>query len=62
MNAPEPYRRPGPYMSALRTLEQVRAAGRADGAADPPLTQDQADLVACILAPHQKQKPASKAA
>jgi hypothetical protein len=43
-------------MTTLRTLEEVRDAGRADGAADPPLTQDQADLVACILAPHQQDR------
>jgi hypothetical protein len=33
-----------------RTLEEVRAAALADH--DGPLTQDQADLVAAILAPH----------
>ena len=42
-----------------RTLDEVRDAGRADGANDPPLTQDQADLIACILAPHQDQKAAA---
>jgi hypothetical protein len=39
--------------SACRTLEEVRAAADADSAADPPLTQDQADLVATILAPYR---------
>lgn len=33
-----------------RTLEEVRAAAVADH--DGPLTQDQADLVAAVLAPH----------
>jgi hypothetical protein len=33
-----------------RTLAEVRAAALADH--DGPLTQDQADLVAAILAPH----------
>jgi hypothetical protein len=33
-----------------RTLGEVRAAAAADH--DGPLTQDQADLVAAILAPH----------
>lgn len=37
-------------MTTLRTLEQVRAAGRADGEADPPITQDQADYLAAVLA------------
>jgi len=40
-------------MSALRTLDEVRAAGRADGAADPPITRDQADYLAAVLAPYQ---------
>lgn len=39
-----------------RTLDEVRAAGAALGAAMPPLTQDQANLVAAILAPYQDQK------
>ena len=42
----------------IRTIEQAREAGRADGAADPPLTQDQADLVAAILAPRQQAQAA----
>ena len=36
-----------------RTLDEVRAAALADAQDDPPLTQDQADLVAAILAPYQ---------
>lgn len=39
-------------MTVCRTLDEVKAAGRADGAADPPLSQDTADLVAALLAPH----------
>lgn len=35
-----------------RTLAEVLAAADADSAGDPPLSQDQADLVAAILAPH----------
>lgn len=40
-----------------RTLEEVRAAAAADH--DGPLTQDQADLVAAILAPHQDRRTAA---
>lgn len=36
-----------------RTLDEIRAAADADSAGDPPLTQDQADYVAAILAPYQ---------
>lgn len=43
-------------MTLCRTLDQVRAAATADH--DGPLTQDQADLVAAILAPHQAQQAA----
>lgn len=35
-----------------RTLDEVLAAADADSAGDPPLSQDLADLVAAILAPH----------
>jgi len=34
-----------------RTVEEVRAAARADAQADPPLTQAEADLIAAVLAP-----------
>ena len=40
-----------------RTLNEVRAAAVADH--DGPLTQDQADLAAAILAPHQARDPAA---
>jgi hypothetical protein len=40
-----------------RTLAEVRAAAAADH--DGPLTQDQADLVAAILAPHQDGRTAA---
>lgn len=42
-----------------RTLDEVRAAGAAAGAAMPPLTQDQADLIAAILAPYQPRSAAA---
>lgn len=35
-----------------RTVAEIRAAAQAAAAALPPLTQDQADTVATILAPH----------
>lgn len=35
-------------MPTLRTLEQIRAAGAAAGAALPPLTQEDADRIASI--------------
>ena len=35
-----------------RTLAETRAAALADAATLPPLSQQQADLVAAILAPH----------
>ena len=43
-------------MTTCKTVEEVRAAALADH--DGPLTQDQSDLVAAILAPHQ-DKPAA---
>lgn len=46
-------------MSTCRTREEARAAGRRDGEQDPPLSQDQADYIAAILAPHM---PARRAA
>jgi hypothetical protein len=39
-------------MTVCRTLDEVLAAADADSASDPPLSQDQADLIAAILAPH----------
>lgn len=35
-----------------RTVAEVIAAARADGRNDPPLSQDQADYVAAVLAPY----------
>ena len=43
-------------MTTCRTVEEVRAAALADH--DGPLTQNQADLVAAILAPHQTPQAA----
>jgi hypothetical protein len=40
-------------MTTCRTPEEALAAGQADAETDPPLTQDQADEVAVILAPNQ---------
>lgn len=42
-------------MGVLRTLDEIWEAGAAAGAAMPPLTQAQADLVAAILAPVRRQ-------
>jgi len=42
-----------------RTLDEVRAAALDDAQGDPPLTQDQADLVAAIAAPHLAGKDAA---
>lgn len=36
-----------------RTLAEVIAAADADSKNDPPLSQDQADYVAAVLAPHR---------
>lgn len=44
-------------MTDCRTPEEVRAAAEAAAAALPPLTQDQADLTAAILQPHQNKAP-----
>jgi hypothetical protein len=38
-------------MTCCRTVEEIRAAARADAQADPPLTQAEADLIAAVLAP-----------
>jgi len=38
-------------MGVLRTVAEIEAAGLADGAADPPLTQAQANRVAALLTP-----------
>lgn len=45
-------------MTVCRTLDEIWAQGAIDGAAHPPLTQAQADLVAAILAPHRARKAA----
>lgn len=42
-----------------RTLAEVLTAADQDSRTDPPLTQDLADYVAAVLAPHQ---PAARAA
>jgi hypothetical protein len=46
-------------MTACRTLDDVLAAADADSAGEPPLSQDQADLVAAILAPHRQAAQAA---
>lgn len=45
-------------MSALRTLDEVWAAGSLAGEAMPSLTQAQADRVAAILAPYFRARAA----
>lgn len=39
-------------MTLCRTLADIEAAAERDAAADPPLTQEQADRIAAILAPY----------
>jgi hypothetical protein len=46
-------------VTTCRTPEEAFAAGQADADADPPLDQDQADLVAVILAPSQAAEQAA---
>jgi hypothetical protein len=46
-------------MTTCRTPEEALAAGQADADQDPPLDQDQADLVAVILAPSQAAEQAA---
>jgi hypothetical protein len=46
-------------VTTCRTAEEVRAAALADAQADPPLTQDTADLAAAILAPHMDGRDAA---
>lgn len=41
--------------TALRSIDEVWEAGSAAGAAMPPLTQEQADRVAAILAPCRRK-------
>jgi hypothetical protein len=41
-------------MTLCRTLDEVLAAADADSRDDPPLSQDQADLIAALLAPYRK--------
>jgi hypothetical protein len=43
-------------VTCARTLEEVLAAADADSADEPPMTQEEADLVAVILAPHLAQE------
>jgi hypothetical protein len=38
-------------VTVCRTLDEIYAAAAADALGDPPLTQEQADRVAAILAP-----------
>jgi hypothetical protein len=42
-------------MTLCRTLAEIIAAADADGAADPPLSQETADEVALILTSYQAQ-------
>ena len=46
-------------MTTCRTLADVLAAAEADSKDDPPLSQDTADLVAALLAPHRTQDTAA---
>jgi hypothetical protein len=46
-------------MMLCRSIAEVEAAADADSLADPPLTQDQADLIAAILAPHRQAAEAA---
>jgi hypothetical protein len=46
-------------VTTCRTADEVRAAALADAKDDPPLTQDQADLIAAILAPHLARQDAA---
>jgi hypothetical protein len=46
-------------MTWCRTLDEVRAAALDDARSDEPLTQNQADLVAAIRAPHTTGKGAA---
>ncbi len=41
-------------MTTCRTLDEVLAAADAASRDDPPLSQDQADLVAALLAAHRE--------
>jgi len=45
-------------MAVCRSVDEVRAAAQADAATDPPLTQDQADYLTALLAPHRKDQAA----
>jgi hypothetical protein len=40
-------------MTICRTIAEVQAAAVADSRADPPLSQEQADLITALLAPHR---------
>ncbi len=48
-------------MTTCRTLADVLAAADADSHGDPPLTQDQADYLAAILAAHHDNAAATAA-
>jgi hypothetical protein len=42
-------------VTVCRTVDEVYAAALADAADDPPLTQEQADLIVAILWPYRHQ-------
>lgn len=42
-------------VTICRTVEEIRAAAREAAAAMPPLTQEQADLIAALIEPHVHQ-------
>jgi hypothetical protein len=46
-------------VTTCRTPAEAFAAGQADAETDPPLSQDQADEVAVILAPSRTQEEAA---
>jgi hypothetical protein len=47
------------HMVTRRTIEEVTAAGKAEGANDPPLSQEAADRVAAILLASGHWSPAA---
>ena len=40
--------------AVLRTLDEVWEAGARDALSHPPMSQEQADRIAAILAPHSR--------
>jgi hypothetical protein len=44
-------------MTICRTLADVQAAADADSRDDPPLSQEQTDLIAALLAPYRTINP-----